>query len=249
MDEVDGLSGSDRGGGNELIQMIKKTQIPIVCICNDRQSTKVKSLRNHCMELKYNKPNFGEVANRIRMIARAEKFELKDSDAERIVKTSNCDMRLAVNLLHTWFSGSGANASIPRNNLSASKDTQMGPFDAARNLFSGQMELSLEDRMGLYFLDYQLVPLFIQENYLSTTPDSARIGGGGDPRKQLACTLESMSKAADSFSDSDLVEEAVRHSQAWFLLPAHAVISTLRPAQFMRGHASQINFPQYVPLL
>jgi DNA polymerase III delta prime subunit len=43
MDEVDGMSASDRGGTQELIKMIKTSKIPIICICNDRYSQKVKS--------------------------------------------------------------------------------------------------------------------------------------------------------------------------------------------------------------
>jgi replication factor C subunit 1 len=36
MDEVDGMSAGDRGGITELIQIIKNSKIPIICICNDR---------------------------------------------------------------------------------------------------------------------------------------------------------------------------------------------------------------------
>lgn len=35
MDEVDGMS-SDRGGSKALIDIIKLTKVPIICICNDR---------------------------------------------------------------------------------------------------------------------------------------------------------------------------------------------------------------------
>ena len=37
MDEVDGMAGNeDRGGMQELIQLVKTTKIPIICMCNDR---------------------------------------------------------------------------------------------------------------------------------------------------------------------------------------------------------------------
>ena len=42
MDEVDGLGAGDRGGSQALIRMIKKSHIPIICICNDRGSQKVR---------------------------------------------------------------------------------------------------------------------------------------------------------------------------------------------------------------
>lgn len=35
MDEVDGMTGSDRGGIAALIECIKSTRVPIICICND----------------------------------------------------------------------------------------------------------------------------------------------------------------------------------------------------------------------
>lgn len=54
MDEVDGMSGNaDRAGIAELIQMIKRTQVPIICICNDRQSRKIRSLANYCFDLRF----------------------------------------------------------------------------------------------------------------------------------------------------------------------------------------------------
>lgn len=42
MDEVDGMGGSDRGGIQELISLIKKTKVPIIAICNDRQHPKIR---------------------------------------------------------------------------------------------------------------------------------------------------------------------------------------------------------------
>ena len=53
MDEVDGMSAGDRGGVADLIQTIAKAKIPIIAICNDKYHQKLKSLRNHCLELEY----------------------------------------------------------------------------------------------------------------------------------------------------------------------------------------------------
>ena len=38
MDEVDGMSSGDRGGITAMINLIKNSRVPIICICNDRQS-------------------------------------------------------------------------------------------------------------------------------------------------------------------------------------------------------------------
>lgn len=53
MDEVDGMSGGDRGGVGELIGIIKTSKVPIICICNDKYNQKLKSLRNSTLELDF----------------------------------------------------------------------------------------------------------------------------------------------------------------------------------------------------
>mmetsp|Transcript_22623 Transcript_22623/g.21786 ORF Transcript_22623/g.21786 Transcript_22623/m.21786 type:complete len:201 (+) Transcript_22623:799-1401(+) len=53
MDEVDGVGAGDRGGINALIQIIKETKTPIICICNERMSPKLASLINYCYDLKF----------------------------------------------------------------------------------------------------------------------------------------------------------------------------------------------------
>jgi hypothetical protein len=46
MDEVDGMSGGDRGGVADLMATIARSKIPIICICNDKYNQKLRSLRN-----------------------------------------------------------------------------------------------------------------------------------------------------------------------------------------------------------
>ena len=53
MDEIDGLGGSDRGGVAAVIQVIKNTKTPIICICNDRYNQKLRSLTNYCFDVKF----------------------------------------------------------------------------------------------------------------------------------------------------------------------------------------------------
>lgn len=41
--------------------MIKRSKIPIICICNDRQSQKIRSLANHCFDLRFNRPQAQQI--------------------------------------------------------------------------------------------------------------------------------------------------------------------------------------------
>eukprot|EP00398_MALV-I-01_sp_L67-1_P000981 gene981-322_t len=53
MDEVYGMAGGDRGGNAALIQMVKKTKVPIFCICNDRMDPKIRNLAFSCYDIKF----------------------------------------------------------------------------------------------------------------------------------------------------------------------------------------------------
>lgn len=57
MDEVDGMSAGDRGGAQELGRIIKVTQTPIICICNDRENPKIRSLASSCYDLSFSRPS------------------------------------------------------------------------------------------------------------------------------------------------------------------------------------------------
>lgn len=62
MDEVDGMAGNeDRGGIQELIALIKNTKIPIICLCNDRNHPKIRSLVNYCFDLRFNRPRVEQI--------------------------------------------------------------------------------------------------------------------------------------------------------------------------------------------
>ena len=68
MDEVDGMSTGDRGGIAAIISFIKKSRVPVICICNDRDSQKIRSLANHCYDIKFYKPDRSLIVRRLTKI-------------------------------------------------------------------------------------------------------------------------------------------------------------------------------------
>ena len=51
-----------------------------------------------------------------------------------------------------------------------------GPFDAVRKLLSRgeSSKMDVNEKSDMFFCDYSLMPLFVQENYLSVDPGQAR---------------------------------------------------------------------------
>ena len=93
MDEVDGVGAGDRGGINALIQIVKLTKTPIICICNDRMNRKLASLINYCYDLRFNRPSKDAIIRRINMILSAENMKMDKATLDKIVESSGMDIR------------------------------------------------------------------------------------------------------------------------------------------------------------
>lgn len=243
MDECDGMSAGDRGGMAELIQLIKKTKMPIICACNDRSSPKVRSLTNYCMDLRFRKPEARQIVPRLTEICRQEGLSVNLNTIEELVASTQGDIRQILNLLSTYrLTSSSMNFDESKKLAQASKkDIEEGPFDALHALLSGQSfnRMTLNQKIDIYFIDSGLMPLMVQENYLKSRATSPRTvfdrnyGGNGANFMTLAWA------AADSISKADEVDALIRgYNQEWSLAPLHAIHSCVRPAYFCSGNLS-----------
>lgn len=111
MDEVDGMSGNqDRAGIAEMINMIKTTKIPIICICNDRQSQKIRSLANHCFDLRFNRPNAQQIKGRMLTVKAREKIAISPEVMDQMIEASNQDVRQCIYSLQLYAAGAKGSA-------------------------------------------------------------------------------------------------------------------------------------------
>ena len=99
MDEVDGMSSGDIGGNQTLMKIIKDTQNPIFCICNDRYNQKLRSLAGICFDIRFQKPTNREVADRLARICNKEGILFDLTTLEMLSEGANSDIRQALNLL------------------------------------------------------------------------------------------------------------------------------------------------------
>ncbi len=243
MDECDGMSAGDRGGMAELIQLIKKTKVPIICACNDRASPKVRSLANYCLDLRFRRPDARQIVPRITEICRKEGLSVGTNTIEELVASTQSDIRQIINLLSTYrLTQSTLSFDESKQLANASKkDIEEGPFDALHSLLSGQSHsrLSVNQKIDLYFVDNGLMPLMMQENYLKSRATTARtvydpVYGSTSPSFMTLAWA-----AADSISQSDSVDALIRgYNQEWSLAPLHAIHSCVRPAYFCAGNLS-----------
>ncbi|RHZ80484.1 hypothetical protein Glove_135g21 [Diversispora epigaea] len=264
MDEADGMSAGDRGGMTELIKLIRKTQVPIICICNDRKSPKIRSLLNVCQEFKFQKPRVEQIRSRIMTIATREKIKFNTINVvDELVKGANADIRQILTLLSSLkYSHDTINYEDAKEFGKASeKDTGMNLWEMAymilgTSTWNPRNKSSLNDKLDLYFLESDLLPLMIQENYLKVKPERAtgfvKHNEGNPHFLEQLVTMEALSKAADCISDGDLVDRMIHGTQQhWSLMPFHGMMSCVLPAYYAHGNSSggqanQFTFPSWL---
>ncbi|KAL9226124.1 hypothetical protein vseg_001973 [Gypsophila vaccaria] len=232
MDEVDGMSAGDRGGVADLIASIKVSKIPIICICNDRYSQKLKSLTNYCEQYTFRKPTKQQMAKRLMQIANAEGLQVNEIALEELADRCNGDMRMAVNQLQ--YMGLSLSVikydDIRQRLLSNAKDEDISPFTAVDKLFGfngGKMRM--DERIDLSMSDLDLVPLLIQENYVNYRPSSLGKDDSGMKR------MNSLARAAESIADGDIINVQIRRYRQWQLSQSSCVSSCIIPASLMHG--------------
>nr|VDD58637.1 unnamed protein product [Brassica oleracea] len=230
MDEVDGMSAGDRGGVADLIASIKISKIPIICICNDRYSQKLKSLVNYSLPLNYRKPTKQQMAKRLAHVAKAEGLDVNDIALEELAERVNGDIRLVLNQLQYMSLSMSVIKydDIRQRLLSSAKDEDISPFTAVDKLFGyNGGKLRMDERIDLSMSDFDLVPLIVQENYVNYRPSSA----GKDEAKRM----ELLARAAESIADGDIINVQIRRHRQWQLSLSSCVASSILPASFMHG--------------
>jgi replication factor C subunit 1 len=211
MDEIDGMSTGDMGGLAEVISIIKDSEIPIICMCNDRQ--KVTSIVKYCLDLKVQRPMKPSIIKRLQNILDLENVPSNcytSSMLMDLIESTGNDIRQCINTRQFWWgTASQLNDKVSISGRDHSPDTI---FDACAIIFKGDSK-SLDERFDAFFTDYSLMPLFIQQNYIDMFKRSEFAGRESDDK-----IMEKCSDIADIISDMDQINVSLN----WDLLPCTA---------------------------
>ncbi|CAA9959801.1 Replication factor C protein [Pyrenophora teres f. maculata] len=240
MDEVDGMSAGDRGGVGALATVCKKTEVPMILICNDRKLPKMKPFDYVTYDLPFRRPTVDQIRSRIMTITFREGLRMPPPVINALIEGSHADIRQVVNMISTAKLDQTVMDFDKGKTMSKNweKHVVLKPWDITQKILGGGMfasssKATLNDKIELYFNDHEFSPLMLQENYLGTNPIQSLNYSGKE--KNLK-NLELVSQAADSISDGDLVDRMIHGSQQqWGLMPTHAVFSFVRPASFISG--------------
>lgn len=253
MDEVDGMSGGDRGGVGAMAKICKTTDVPMILICNDRKLPKMKPFDFVTLDVPFRRPTVDQVRSRVATICHREGLKLPMQVIDNLIEGSNKDIRQIINMISTAKLDQDAMDFDKGKAMTKAweKHVVLKPWDICSKMlsaatFSANSKMTLNDKSDLYFNDHEFTPLMIQENYLSTQPTLA--GNAASARERKLKVLQLTDNAAESISDGDLVDRMIHGStQQWGLMPTHAIFSTVRPASFIHGNmSSQATFTKWL---
>ncbi|KAK6825229.1 hypothetical protein PG987_012723 [Apiospora arundinis] len=251
MDEVDGMSAGDRGGVGALAKFCKKTEVPMILICNERRLPKMKPFDFVALDIPFRRPTIEQIRSRMMTVSHREGLKLTPQVLDALIEGSNRDIRQIINMMATIKLDQTSMDFDQSKDMSKAweKSVVLKPWDICQKmlgggLFSPASKATLNDKIQLYFNDHEFSYLMIQENYLRAKP---ALLGGGHKREQDLKALELMDKAAESISDGDLVDRMIHGPQQhWSLMPTHAVFSTVRPASFVAGSLMGSTFTSWL---
>ena len=135
---------------------------------------------------------------RVRYICNQERIQISDDAILSLVTSIGGDFRQTLNHLQLIsLSRSPINSKTSPLSL---KDKSIGlvASEASRLMLSNSF-LSLQDRYDLFFIDYEMVPLLVQQNYVASVLSNRSQGN----------KLAQLADAADSVCDMEIMRESM----------------------------------------
>ena len=214
--DIDCISGY--GFMSTLTDCIKETQIPIICICDNRYDQSIKPILNYCFDIKLVKASYDEVYKLIYKVVTTENIKIGKSGVDKLYEQANGDIRFILNALQMYNKKTDTSKNIQSSNI----------FETTGKLLS--QETDLNDKNRYYWMSHDIHGLMVQENYISSTLTV----------RNEAVRLENIAYSADALSDADILDSVFN-----FELEPYIALSTIRATTKCTKKA-QIKFPQFL---
>ena len=194
VDEVDGITGTDRGGMPELISLIDNSKFPVILTANDAWNKKLQPLRTKTEILEMKEVDYKIIKDVLTKILLKEKKFVDENSVTKISVKSNGDLRAAINDLQTiadLLEEDSKNLNFDQRNK------ELDIFNALKKIF--QMKPS-EDMLSIY----DSVNLSLDEIFLWVEENIPHEYNG----RELA-------KAIDKLSRADVFKGRIYKQQYW----------------------------------
>jgi len=203
VDEVDGISETDRGGLLELLALVESSAYPLVITANDIWNRKFTGLRKKSDLIQLKEIDYKTIKNIMISILRKEKKFLDMDVLTNIAVKARGDLRAAVNDLQT-----ASGMKNPSEIIFDERNKEMDIFSALRMIFKGKPTESMLQLYDSVNMPLEEIMLWVEENI------PAEYQG------------EELAKAIDALSKVDIFKRRIYRQQYWrFLVYENALLS------------------------
>ena len=194
VDEVDGISGVDRGGLNELLTLIENSSYPIILTANDIWDKKFSALRRKTELVQLKEIDYKTIKDILILILRKEKNFVDNDILTNIAIKAKGDLRAAINDLQIIAGMEEPEALLDERN----KETDI--FSALRLIFKGKPTNDMLKTYDSVNMSIDEIILWVEENIA------------------LEYTGESLARAYDLLSKVDIFKGRIYKQQYWRFL-------------------------------
>jgi len=205
VDEIDGLSTADRGGLQELTELVQTTQFPMIITANDGWNRKFNELKKKTISLSLKEIDYKDISKILQGISQKESLNINEQILVSLAVRSKGDVRAAINDLQTVAS-SQENIEDYMNIDDRNKEQDI--FNALKLVFKNRIN---NDAIRIYdSVDMPLDEIFlwIEENIPYEYKE------------------EELFKAYEALSIADLFRGRIRNQRHWrFLIYQNILLS------------------------
>jgi len=213
---------------DEIVKDINNIHVPIICISNTNYIPSMKPILDKITNFKMFSPYENEILTFLYPILRENKILLKNNELNDIINNCNRDIRYILNTIEMMKYDKN---KINNNKINFKDHTSLNMFEISKGLFD--MDNTFDKKYNLFFLDYSIMPLFIQENYINNTFNV----------KDIVKKMENISYSAELLANGDLFESMINETNDWDLQKYIAVCNIEATSE--KCNTKIIKFPEY----
>lgn len=232
MDEIDGMTGGEKGGINELINLIKpgkkkesKYINPVICICNNSTDKKLNDIKKLSLEIEFKKPSEYDLMNIANKIVKNENINIEEPALYLLVKYSQKDVRRLTFLLQDAFT------YIDKQMITCEDVEELYQFFSKKKIDISLLEMTnkiinhspdINDILTIYQNDKSLISMLLHENYVSTIQKNRK--------NKEKDKLKYLYEISHYFSIGDIIDKYIYNYQYWNLQPFNGAIKCALPS-------------------
>jgi len=180
LDEVDGIAGNeDRGGVGAIIEIVEKSQVPVIMAANDPDLDKLRPLKKYCLLIRFQQVRIPLLIALLQKICLSEHVNAEFEALEHIAQNSRGDVRSAINDLQR-LSEENHVLTLQDTMVLSSRNKDITMDETLRGFFSAKSVAEASNLLSRSSVDYDEFLMSVSDNLPKRYTDPAELAAAYD---------------------------------------------------------------------